>query len=129
MRRQLFILLIALMVLAGSVVTAGATLRQRDDDLRGYVDPAQTADLPYRQPLLGVNAELTQYDASALAQQLDLMRQAHITWVRQFFRWDEIEPQPGVYQWDQWDAIVQPFAADADLKLVAVLMNSPAWAR
>ncbi len=127
MRRQLFILLIALMVLAGSVVTVGATIHQRDADLRGYVDPVQTADLPYRQPLLGVNAELTQYSASALTQQLDLMRQAHITWVRQFFRWDEIEPQPGVYQWDQWDAIVQPFTANTDLKLVAVLMNAPAW--
>ncbi len=129
MRRQFFILVIALVVLAGSVTAAAATLRQRDDDLRGYVDPVQTADLPYRQPLLGVNAELTQYDPSTLAQQLDLMRQARVTWVRQFFRWDEIEPQPGVYQWDQWDTIVQPFTANADLKLVAVLVNSPAWAR
>ena len=129
MRRQLVIFLITLIVLAGSVVATGATVRQRDDNLRGYVDPVQTADLPYRQPTLGVNAELTQYSASALTQQLDLMRQAHITWVRQFFRWDDIEPLAGVYAWDQWDAVVQVFADDPDLKLVAVLMNSPAWAR
>ncbi len=129
MRRQFFILLITLTVLAGSLVTAGATLHERDETLHGYVDPVQMPDLPYRQPLLGINAELMLYNAGELARQLDLMKQAHITWVRQFFHWNEIEPQAGVYQWDQSDAIVQPFSTDPDLKLVAVLVNSPQWAR
>ncbi len=129
MKRQLLILVIALVVLAGSLVTAGATLHDRDFDLRGYVDATQNSDLPYYIPQLGVNAELTQYDPAQLTHQLDLMRQAQITWVRQFFRWDQIEPHPGVFQWDRWDAIVQPFAGDPQLKLVAVLVNSPEWAR
>ncbi|MEP7293429.1 MAG: beta-galactosidase, partial [Chloroflexota bacterium] len=128
MIRQFLILVITLVVLAGSLVTTGATLRNRDDDLRGYVDPTQDAHLPYRIPHLGVNAELTQYSPDQLTRQLDLMRQAHITWVRQSFRWSEIEPQPGVFQWDRFDAIVQPFADDPDLKLVAVLLDAPAWA-
>ncbi|MCC6802707.1 MAG: beta-galactosidase, partial [Anaerolineae bacterium] len=129
MKRQFLIIAVALVVLAGSVVTAAATQRERDYALRGYVDPTQDANLPYRMPRLGVNAELTQYEPNRLAEQLEQMRLAHITWVRQFFRWDEIEPQPGEFQWERWDAIVQPFANDSQLKLVAVLMNTPDWAR
>ncbi len=129
MKRQFLIFLITLAVLAGSLVTAGATLRDRNENLRGYVDATQDANLPFRVPLLGVNADLTQYTPDQLPHQLDLMKQAHITWVRQFFRWDEIEPQTGVYQWDQWDAIVKVFSGDPDLKLVAVLFDSPNWAR
>ncbi len=129
MSRQFFIFVITLAVLAGSLVTAGATLRDRNETLRGYVDATQDSNLPYRIPRLGVNAELTQYSPNQLTHQLDLMRQANITWVRQFFRWDQIEPQQGVYQWDQIDQIVKPFTGTPDLKLVAVLIDSPAWAR
>ncbi len=129
MSRQFFIFVITLAVLAGSLVTAGMTLRDRDENLRGYVDATQDANLPYRIPRLGVNAELTQYSPEQLAHQLDLMRQAHITWVRQFFRWDQIEPQQGIHQWDQSDAIIKPFTDNPDLKLIAVLIDSPSWAR
>lgn len=129
MKRQFLIFAVALAVLAGSLVTAAATLRERDELLRGYVDPAQDANLPYRIPRLGVNTELTQYEPEQLAPQLEQMRGAHITWVRQFFRWDEIEPQPGEFAWDRWDAIIQPFADDPQLELVAVLINTPDWAR
>jgi len=129
MRRQFFIFAIALAVLTGSLVTAGATLRDRDETLRGYVDPTQDANLPFWTPRLGVNAELTQYDPAELAHQLDLMRQAHVTWVRQFFRWDEIEPAQGIYEWSHYDSIVQPFATIPQLRLVAVLVNTPEWAR
>ena len=129
MIRQFIIIIITLAVLAGSLVTASATIRNRDETLRGYVDPTQDANLPYRIPRFGVNAELTQYTPDELAHQLDLMRQAHVTWVRQPFRWSEIEPQPGEFQWDNIDTIVQHFAAEDAIKLVAVLLDSPAWAR
>lgn len=129
MSRQFLIFVITLVLLAGSLVTAGATLRDRDETLRGYVDATRNANLPYRQPRPGVNVELTQYTAAALPHQLELLRAAHVTWVRQFFRWDEIEPEPGVFAWARWDAIVQPFADMTDLKLVAVLDNTPVWAR
>ena len=129
MSRQFFIFVITLVLLAGSLVTAGATLRDRDEAMRGYVDATRDANLPFRVPRLGVNAELTQYLDSQLPDQLDLMRAAHVTWVRQSFRWDEIEPEPGVFAWERWDALVAPFASDTDLKLVAVLVNTPTWAR
>ena len=129
MNRHYIILIVTLAVLCGSLVTAGATLRERDEQLRGYVDATQNSDLPYWMPRLGVNAELTQYTPDELDQQLDLMRAAHITWVRQFARWDDIEPSRGEFDWAQWDTIVAAFTDDSDLQLVAVLMNSPTWAR
>lgn len=128
MKRQHIILIITLAVLLGSLVTAGATARERDVQLRGYVDAAQSQDLPFWTPRLGVNAELSQYDPSELAQQLEWMKAANVTWVRQFFRWDEIEPQRGSFDWSVPDTIVEAFAGERDLHLVAVLVNTPAWA-
>ncbi len=129
MKRQLLILVIALAALAGSLVAAWATARARDTDLRGYVDAAQDAALPFRLPRLGVNAELTQYTPSQLEAQLNLMEQARVIWVRQFAHWDEIEATRGTADWTQWDAIVTAFSHHPSLKLVAVLMNTPTWAR
>ncbi|NDJ61620.1 MAG: hypothetical protein GYB67_10880, partial [Chloroflexi bacterium] len=129
MTRQALIFLIALAVCVGGVVAGAATLRERDEHLRGYVDATQDSNLPYRVPRLGVNADLTQYATDALPAQLELMRAAHVHWVRQFFRWDQIEPQPGQFDWTGWDAIVEAFADAPDLRLVAVLMYTPTWAR
>src|SRR5690606_34416720 len=47
---------------------------------------------------------------------------------RQMVRWDAIEAQPGQYDWSQWDAIITALEEYPDLKIVAVLVNSPAWA-
>ncbi|MBE2271344.1 MAG: hypothetical protein IAE80_24130, partial [Anaerolinea sp.] len=128
MRRDFLIALVALAALCGSLVAAGGTIRERDLRLRGYVDPTQTAELPFRVPRLGVNAELMLYDADELGAQFDLMEAAGVHWVRQFVPWDEIETAPGDYRWSVWDAIIGALNG-RDLELVAVLMNSPAWAQ
>ncbi len=96
--------------------------------MRGYVDATRDANLPFRVPRLGVNAELTQYLDSQLPDQLDLMRAAHVTWVRQSFRWDEIEPEqacsPGSVgmPWSRRSRAIRPEAG-------SVLVNTPTWAR
>lgn len=126
--RRYILFATALIALLGGLVAVFATVDQRDYQLRGYVDPTKNFDIPFHVPKLGVNAELTQYAVNDLPLQFDRMRRAHITWVHQFFRWDEIEPEQGVYQWEKWDAIVQVIAADSNLKLIAVLINSPQWA-
>jgi O-antigen ligase len=129
MKRQHLILVVTLAALFGSLVTVFATLQEYDFELRGYVDASQNANLPFRVPRLGVNVELTQYNPQALQQQLERMDAAHITWVRQIFAWDRIEPEVGQFQWEAWDAIVEAVAQSPNLRLVAVLMNTPTWAR
>lgn len=129
MKRQYIILIFALFSVFGSLTAALATAQQRDFDLRGYVNPTQNSELPFRLPLLGVNAELTQYSSDELRQHLQWMRDAHITWVRQTVDWRIIEPQQGQFTWADWDEIVTTIGEFPDLKLVAVLVNTPAWAR
>lgn len=120
----------SLLLAAGAlfaVAGAAAILMQRQMRLRGALDGLPAADLPPRPPVLGVNADLTQYDGETLAENLDLIASTGFIWVRQTFAWSAIEPQPGRFNWAAYDAIVE--AANArDLELVAVLESSPGWA-
>lgn len=127
--RKYVIFIAALMALSGSLSAVFVTLQARDYNLRGYVDATQTTNLPYRLPLLGVNADLLQYSPSELRQHLQWMREAHITWIRQFAYWDTLEPQVGVYEWVEWDSLIDTLGDFPDLQLVVVFMNSPQWAR
>ena len=127
--RQLFTLLVSLMLVGGSLAATFGTASLRDVELRGYVDPTRDHNLPFRIPRAGVNVELLQYTPDDLAAQLDAMRAANFHWLRQFARWDEIEPRQGQFDWAGWDAIVAQMQAFPDLEIVAVLMNTPAWAR
>jgi O-antigen ligase len=129
MTRRYILFATSLIVLFGSLTAVFATAMDRDFQLRGYRDATQNQALPFREARLGVNAELTQYTPSELHRQLNLMEQAHITWVRQFFYWDKIESQKGVYDWETWDTIVHAIDQHTQLRLIAVFMNSPDWAR
>lgn len=129
MNRRHLIFIVALLATLGAGVATWATAQERDRELRGYVDPTQTANLPFRVPRLGVNAELTQYTDAELRSQLALMQQTGITWVRQFVRWDDIETEPGGYDWSATDRVVDAIADFPDLRLVAVLVHSPQWSR
>ncbi len=127
--RRYVVLVLFVFILAGSLSAAAATQHAKDVQLRGYVDPTQTADLPYRIPRLGVNADLLQYSERDLHQHLTWMQQANITWVRQFVYWDQLEPEEGVYQWQPWDELLHTLQDYPQLRLVVVFMRSPAWAR
>jgi len=126
--RKYGILLLALSSFIGSLVAVFATQSERDFMLRGYIDATQTRDLPYRMPILGVNAELTQYTSDELRYQLNLMQEANIHWVRQLVHWDEIEPIQGEYDWEKWDEIIAVLAEFPQIELVAVLVDAPQWA-
>lgn len=127
MTRQWILLFVSLAALTGAVVAAFASTHAQQNDLRGYIDPTTTSHLPFRIPRPGVNADLTQYTPAELTQQLDMMVSANLYWVRQEFRWAEIEPQQGVFNWTQWDAIVESVHQNDKLQLVAVLNTSPPW--
>ena len=129
MKRQYIIFAVTLVALLGSLVTVLATGQERDFQLRGYVDASVDANLPFKVPRLGVNVELTQYSDEGLPQQLEQMVTAHTTWVRQVFPWDEIEPEQGQYQWEAWDHIVETVAKYPLLHLLAVITDTPSWAR
>lgn len=131
MTRRHVLWFVALMAFVGAVVAALTTSEQRDFDLRGYVDPTRDDHLPLLadNARLGVNAELAQYTPAELRAQFEQMQAANLTYVRQFFNWDEVEPQSGTFDWATADTIVENIRDYPDLRLVAVLMNSPAWAR
>ncbi len=86
-------------------------------------------DVPLaRDKSLGVNVDLSQLVPAARKEALDAMSAAGFGWVRQRFPWDRIEAQPGVYDWQAWDAIVDAVSSRG-IRLIAVLDGSPAWAR
>ncbi|MCB9451772.1 MAG: O-antigen ligase family protein [Anaerolineaceae bacterium] len=127
--RSFLIFGVALATLIGSLVTTFVTIEQRDFILRGYADPTQDANLPYRVPRLGVNADLTLYAGDEIEQQFQWMGQAGINWIRQLVPWDTIETQEGQYDWEQWDAMMSALQQHPELHLIAVFVNTPQWAR
>ncbi|MEL6270569.1 MAG: beta-galactosidase, partial [Chloroflexota bacterium] len=126
--RNSIVFIVALFVTLGGTVAAIATTQYRNEQLRGYVNPVQDANLPFQVPRLGVNTSLEQYTDDELTAQLNLMTESSIVWVRQIFPWAEMEPVAGGYDWERWDRIVEAVDAHPDLELVAVLYTSPEWA-
>ena len=127
--RQLLALLICLLLFGGSLAATLGARQLRDENLRGYVDPTRDHNLPFLTERAGVNGELLQYPHDEIPLHLDLMRESNFRWIRQFARWDDIEPQPGEYDFGAWDALTAHLQAYPDLQMVVVLMNSPVWAR
>jgi len=126
--RKYVMLLLALSAFLGAMVAIFATTAERDFMLRGYVDATQDQNLPYRTPLLGINAELTQYTPDELRYHLNLMREANIHWVRQLVQWNTIEPLAGKYDWVRWDSIIEIITEFPQLELVVVFVDAPQWA-
>ncbi len=78
---------------------------------------------------LCVNIALQRASATALADALNHIGDAGFVWLRQTFPWAAIEPDPGAYAWEPWDALVGAIADHpAGFKLVAVLDTTPGWA-
>jgi putative inorganic carbon (HCO3(-)) transporter len=93
---------------------------------------AGTSDLLYM-PLaadksLGVNTDLSRLDQLERQETMAAMEASGVRWLRQRIPWDGIEPRQGAYDWAAWDEIIEDLKRH-NLKLVAVLNGSPAWAR
>ena len=76
----------------------------------------------------GTNIDLRRYPADQLDQVMAVLRQGHLTHVRQLFSWAEIEPTQGTFVWGPYDAIVAAAAA-AQVIPIVVLGDTPSWAR
>ena len=129
MTRRLVTFGIALAALLGSLTALVGTVRDRDFNLRGYVDATRDANLPFWMPRLGVNADLTQYASAEVAEHLQSMDSMGVNWVRQFFYWDQLQPEPDRFDWAAYDDIIDALTAYPHIQPVAVLHHTPRWAR
>lgn len=77
---------------------------------------------------LATNADLTRFAPEQLASVTAGLQANGIRYVRQSFSWAEIEPAPGEFAWDRYDAIVDALN-QRGISPVAVVHRSPAWIR
>ncbi|MCB0211313.1 MAG: O-antigen ligase family protein [Anaerolineae bacterium] len=114
--------------------------------------PPQPANFLAADKGYGVTIDLTQYDADSLNQTLEAMQTSGLTWLRQPISWAEIEPQPGQFNWQSIDRVIDSIQLTNPLSnqpttqptsqpttqlpnppptfhLIAVLQDTPAWAR
>ena len=57
-----------------------------------------------------------------------LMREAGIGWLKQYFPWEEIETSRGQYTWSKFDQIVD-LATKYGIRIIARMDRPPEWAR
>jgi len=57
-----------------------------------------------------------------------MLRMAGIGWVRERFSWAGTEPQKGVVNWRQYDAVAEAFAKHG-IRVYQIFHDSPAWSR
>jgi O-antigen ligase len=125
--RKILVGILSLVLFGGSLALLAVSLQTQNEMLRGYENPTQHANLPFRLPVLGVNADLRQYTSDELKQNIAQMKQANIRWIRQFVYWDEIQPQQGQYNWSSYDIFVDTLAQESTIELILVVMNAPTW--
>ncbi len=131
MNRSSIVSIVLVVVLLGSAAGLLSLHYQQVTFMRGWevaTAPEATA-LPYRLPLAGVNVDLTQYDNHELAAHLEAMQRLGVVWVRQPFRWTDLESVPGEYEWADWDRLIDSVSEHPPLRLLAVLLHTPSWAR
>lgn len=77
---------------------------------------------------LGVNTDLQQFDDATLDERLSDLHSRGVRYLRQEFRWTDIEPVRGQYDWSVTDRIMSA-AVRHEMQVLAVLVTTPAWAR
>lgn len=120
------------MYVAAALLLAWLTVRdcrQQSDARRGIEDGLAGDGPALSVPRFGTNVSLEIYpDEVSLRRSLVRAREAGLGTLRQRFSWADIEPYPGQYRWELWDARLA-LVAEEGLGLVAVLEGPPAWAR
>ena len=77
---------------------------------------------------LATNVDLTRFPPEQLPAVTAGLQANGIRYVRQSFSWSEIEPAPGEYAWERYDAIVESLSQRSILP-IAVIHRSPEWIR
>ena len=124
-----FLFWISLMVLMSGLFGLSASLTQSRRIQRGFTSLEGVAELSAQtHNLRGINTHLL--DRTPAEQQLALntILESGFGWIRQSFSWAALEPEPGQYNWPLTDSLFDSLQ-DTNLMIVAVLQDSPAWAR
>jgi O-antigen ligase len=113
------------LALAASLLGLAAVAHQNAVESFGATNGLPQPSLDKRPAsIVGLNVALEQY--AELEPVLSQISAFH--WLRQTFAWDTIEPAQGSYDWRVWDPIVAQSTHQGH-SLIAVLTDSPAWAR
>ncbi len=120
--------LLALAIMVGTAALAIALPGVKTATLRGTLDTYPPAMRGGETLRVGTNTELGQYDAATLDARLQLLATRGVRVVRQEFRWDEIEPARGRFDWLASDRLMTALKKHK-IEVLVVLRNSPAWAR
>ena len=128
MLRYRIVSAVAALVLALSLAGLYAAQSARQYQLRGTEPgfPAPVNDSPALR--LGINADLQQYDAATMNARLTDLAAHGVRYVRQEFRWADMEPARGQFDWSVSDRIFNA-AHKHNIQILAVLVTTPAWAR
>lgn len=92
---------------------------------------ADTPCMPNRHAIpsgVGVNVQLQGLPAETIRQQVEHIKTAGFTWIRQRLSWAQTEPAPEQLDWADWDAIVDA-ASSRGLGIILVLEDAPDWAK
>jgi O-antigen ligase len=112
----------AIVCVVASALAFG-TWRDYQTNTRGIEFGAARAETAF-----GVNVALEQYADDDLTRALTLIRDSGLSYVRQFFYWNDLEPRPNEFVWDTADRLIARASA-FDLHIVAVIVTTPSWAR
>jgi len=58
----------------------------------------------------------------------DVRDKLKLNWIKQQIRWEDIEPQPGQYDWGMLDVTLE-LADEYDIMVMASVLDTPDWAR
>jgi hypothetical protein len=76
---------------------------------------------------LSVDFSLIISDTEVLEHDVPLAQEMGASWVRIYLPWEEIEPRPGEYHWETYDAIIDRLIT-LELEPLALVYGPPAWA-
>lgn len=127
--RQIRALSLLSLLLCALSATAlfGARSAQRLD-ARGRPDDFPQPVFGAERLQLGANVALDHADDATLDRHMAQLSESGLRALRQEFRWDSIEPERGAFRWEAADKIFAT-ARKHNLRVLAVLWTTPAWAR
>lgn len=119
--RALVLILVGLMV----------TISSASSDAYLHRGASEDNSIVYRQPTgrgLATNVDLRGLSDTALQSSINFLSGAGYQFARQEFSWSQFEQTPGSFDWAEYRRVVDALAS-ANIEVIAVLVDTPIWAR